>query len=99
MQAFKRSWSISDVCLYTTGFGLLGKVFRGRTCATVVAIFNFILLLFTGIHFTASSFISMDIQIFVIMLFLATLGVFKVDNLIHETVDTTVQTSVASDED
>ena len=94
-------FGVGDVCLYTTGFALLGKVFRGRTCATAVAIFNFILLLFTGIHFTASSFISMDIQIFVIviMLVLATLGVFKVDILIHETVDTTVQTSVASDED
>ena len=94
-------FGVGDVCLYTTGFGLLGKVFRGRTCATAVAIFNFILLLFTGLHFTASSFLSMELQIIiiVIMLVLATLGVFRVDKLINETVDTTVQTLNLPDED
>ena len=84
------------VCLFTTGFSLLGKVFRGRTAATAVSVFNFLIMLFTGILFFVSSFISLQVQLLVITitLFCSILGIFAVDNMVNntETVSSSVQT-------
>ena len=89
-------FGMGDVCLFTTGFSLLGKVFRGRTAATAVSVFNFLIMLFTGILFFVSSFISLQVQLLVITitLFCSILGIFAVDNIVNntETVSSSAQT-------
>jgi len=47
-------YGFGDVAMFTTGFTLLGLLFRGQTFASAVAIFNFITLASSGVLFALS---------------------------------------------
>ena len=71
---------------FNLSFSLLGKVFRGATAATAISISNFVVTLVTGINFYIASNAPFQAQIIIIVLvmMLAVLGIFKVDNMLRE---------------
>ena len=64
----------------------MGKIYRGSTAATAIAICNFLVTLMTGINFYVAVNIPLQAQILIIIgfLFFMVLGIFKVDNTLRE---------------
>jgi len=58
-------FGIGDVLLFTSGFSLLGFMFRGRTFATAVSMFNFVVLSSTGFLFGISGYLAIEWQLLI----------------------------------
>lgn len=54
-------YGFGDVALFTTGFTLLGLLFRGQTFASAVAIFNFITLASSGMLFAVTGILPISV--------------------------------------
>lgn len=56
---------IGDVLLFTSGFSMLGFIFRGRTFATAISMFNFVVLSSSGFLFAVSGFLAIEYQLLI----------------------------------
>jgi len=72
--------------MFTTGFTLLGLLFRGQTFASAVAIFNFITLASSGILFAVSGNlpISVILGVCVLILLFGMPFLFRIDRNLKE---------------
>jgi hypothetical protein len=86
--------------MFTTGFTLLGLLFRGKTFASAVAIFNFITLASSGILFALSGNlpISVILGVCVLILLFGMPFLFRIDRNLKEDVQASVDDLLDAEE-